>query len=432
MILDLANRRADEVREVQILYLLAVAVGVPVTSAWALLVGYILVQFSEIHGLLLVRRIFEAARDSRDMLERFVRPAIIYEWLSAATIGCALSIAMINTIPEWQIGALAIWCLATTYFVFPTIYCTMSLYGCALIQTLMMLATIFYIRMHSPMGTEAFLACVGLALFSGALAAFLGRQMRADYLAQLEREGGLAATARELDRLDMAKTQFVANLSHEIRTPLTGILGLVALLKRTRPMPEDAETIDRILGLGNELSETLESSLALSELNEAGRAIWVTEASLEDLVERNTIRFALQAHERGLKFETSFDPAIRGRLAFDRVRAEQCLMALISNAVKFSEDGVIRIDARLREEGDRPIAEIAVSDQGIGIPEDLREAVFDPFLQADQSSTRRHRGVGIGLALARRLARIMGGDIQLDGPSTGGAVFRLRFPALMA
>ena len=428
-ILDLASRRADELLEVQILYIFAIVVGTQVTDWRALVVAYILIQFSELHGMILVRRIFAAAKDPDDMLERYADHAVIYEWVSASALAIAIAIGFIHTIPDWQLGALAFWCLAITYFVFPTIYCVRSLYGCIAIQLFGMVVTLGYsfFSMGKPLGVA--LASIGLALFAATTAAFMGRQLRADYIKQLEKERELAITVSELDRINANKTQFVAHLSHEMRTPLNGMMGVAALLKKADLESHYADHVDVVLRSGRALKELLDDSLDISRLEARVISPEPSPASLSQVLEDAISLYRPAAQARGLQITNNLSDDIPDTMSFDLLRVRQCIGNLLSNALKFSENGTVTITTYV-DSSRRPLkVEIEVADEGIGIPGHMQQSIFDAYAQADDSTTRRFQGAGLGLSISRQLARLMGGDITVQSIPDEGSVFRFTFNA---
>ena len=430
MILDLARRRTDEILEVQILYLLAIIVGSQVADWHALAIAYVLIQFSELHGMILVRRIFAAARDPDDMLERFAGQAVIYEWVSASAVAMAIAVGFVHTIAAWQLGALAFWCLATTYFVFPTIYCVRSLYGCIAIQLFGMVVTVSYtyFSMGKPMGVA--LASLGLVFFAATTAGFMGRQLRADYVAQLDKERDLAISLRELDRLNAGKTQFVAHLSHEMRTPLNGMMGVAALLRRGDLAPEYSEQVDILLRSGRALKELLDDSLDMARLEEQAIAPEPTEASIKQVVNEAAALYRAAARERGLDLVCTFEGEIPEWLVFDAMRVRQCVSNLVSNAIKFSENDVVTMTVAVLPGAGPTRVQVVVEDHGIGISEEMQELIFDSYAQADASPTRRFQGAGLGLSISRQLAQLMGGDLTVSSQPGEGATFTLTFEAL--
>jgi PAS domain S-box-containing protein len=225
------------------------------------------------------------------------------------------------------------------------------------------------------------------------------------------------------------KSQFLANMSHEIRTPMNGVLGMLdALLHSalTEDQQRHAETARRS---AESLLTIIDDVLDFSKI-EAGRL--ELEAEAIDLVElTGELRHLLwpRAQERGLRLVVALDPAVPDVVLGDVVRLRQVLVNLITNAIKFSEDGEIVVTIE-PESGDR--VRFVVADQGIGIDEETLGRLFEPFTQADASTTRRFGGTGLGLAISRQLAELMGGTIEATSRPGVGSSFRFtaRFPAV--
>ena len=428
MLLDLATRRSDELAEVQILYFIGFVVGLPVVELWALGLAYLLVQFSELHGMLLVRRIFAAARDPGDMLARYRGPAIWYEWISAAALALALGIALTQAVSEWHIGVLAVWCLAITYFVFPTIYCVRSLYGCILIQSGAMAVTVLYCAVaFGNVSPNVTFANLGLALFAGATAGFMGRQLRADYVAKLEKERALATSVREMDRINALKTEFMSHLSHELRTPMNGMMGIAKLLQGGRLSRDQHEMVQLMLDSGRRMTRLLGNSMDLSRLEADAIRLSIAPGSLRETVSEVIAVHESAARRAGQRLDFHCDPDVPEILGIDTQRVRQCLDNLISNAVKFAGPGVVSVGLEMAARQDPPMARIVVRDHGAGIAPSSQDAVFDPYARADAGASRTFHGAGIGLALSRRLARLMGGDVVCESTLGVGSAFTLSF-----
>lgn len=433
MVLDLATRRSDELMEVQVLYLVACIIGLHVTSPIAIAIGYIAIQLSELHGMLLIRKIFLAARNPSDTLQRFAGAVLRYELLSAMAISLALAIGMLFAIPDWKLGVVAMWCIAIVYFVFPTFYCVQSMYGVTIVQCGTMLITFVVDHMIADAGRmDLLFANVGVCVFSGASAAFIGRQLRAEYIRRLERERDLAGTVRDLNRQNALKTDFVGHLSHELRTPLNGIMGTAALLRQTAVTTDQRDKLDVMLKSGAKLVQVLNDSLDLSRLEANSVRLDISANSLRSLVEEQISLFQASAREKALTLECDMDPAMPDLLLIDSHRSMQVLGNLIANAIKFSEGGTIRVVASFETDDPIPQMRISVADHGIGIAPEALDLIFDPYEQADISTARQFPGAGLGLAIARRLAYLMGGDLTVQSSPGQGSVFVFTFVAMPA
>ncbi|WP_404480362.1 response regulator [Novosphingobium sp. BL-52-GroH] len=238
--------------------------------------------------------------------------------------------------------------------------------------------------------------------------------------------------ARELEQASRYKSDFLANMSHELRTPLNSLLILSKLLGDNRSENLTGEQVQyarTIESAGNDLLALINDILDLSKI-EAGH-LQVRPESF--LVERlaGDLRQVFQpiATSRGLDFEIGIDPACAPSIETDRQRLEQILKNLLSNAFKFTEAGGVRLDiepAGGEDGADRLL--LAVSDTGIGIPEDQQKAIFEAFRQADGTISRKFGGTGLGLSISRELARLLGGAISLSSVPGKGSRFTLALP----
>jgi signal transduction histidine kinase/ActR/RegA family two-component response regulator len=251
---------------------------------------------------------------------------------------------------------------------------------------------------------------------------------------------GLVDARRELlvlnDRVLMAsraKSEFLASMSHEIRTPLNGILGMAQVLDRQKLPPYQRQLVATILESGRILTGLLNDVLDLSKVEAGKLEISAVDENLPDLLKGLVRLFGPVAQQKGLECELQIDPRVPERLCFDPVRVRQCISNLISNAIKFTEQGSVRIKARVEgNAGDGYLVRIGVADTGIGMSDLVQAMVFEPFTQADSSTTRRFGGTGLGLAITRNLAHMMDGEILLESEEGKGSLFTLMFPAKAA
>ena len=246
---------------------------------------------------------------------------------------------------------------------------------------------------------------------------------------------GQVAARRELlslnDRVllaSRAKSEFLASMSHEIRTPLNGILGMAQALEGEALSPSQREMVETILDSGTTLTTILNDILDLSKI-EAGK---LEISSVDDNFRRNLVRlhrlFAPLAEDKGLVCELDFDPAVPDRLKFDPVRVRQCISNLISNAIKFTERGAVRINVKPGPDANGLCRlYVQVIDTGIGMSAQAQAKLFQAFTQADSSTTRRFGGTGLGLAITKKLANLMGGDVLVESTEGKGSVFTLVF-----
>lgn len=248
-----------------------------------------------------------------------------------------------------------------------------------------------------------------------------------EVLVERRTEALLEATQRA-ERLARVKGEFLANMSHEVRTPLNGVLGFAEMGARRSPAGSlSQDYFQRILKAGSLLLKVLNDILDYSRC-EAGQlktesAPFVLVTLLKESLD--AVRPAADAKGLELRFGRSAD--LPERVVGDPYRLKQVLGNLLDNAVKFTQSGSVHLSAR--READMLI--LAVRDTGIGIrPEQLPD-LFQPFTQADGSTTRKYGGTGLGLALGKRLVELMGGEIRLESPAGGGSLFEVRLPCVI-
>ena len=220
------------------------------------------------------------------------------------------------------------------------------------------------------------------------------------------------------------KSEFLANMSHEIRTPMTAILGFAELLSDPRtPESDKAEHLRTIRRNGEHLMGVINDILDLSKIDSGGLMIERTRCELAALLDDVRALLQPKASERGIDFEVACDPNVPACVESDPVRFRQVVLNLVSNAVKFTIAGGVKVTADARVDGSDATILVRVADTGLGIHPDQLERLFSPFEQADASTARRFGGTGLGLAISRRLARMLGGDIAVQSAPGKGSVF---------
>ena len=228
-------------------------------------------------------------------------------------------------------------------------------------------------------------------------------------------ENELRRAKDEAERANALKSAFLANMSHEIRTPLGAMLGFAGLLKDPGlSNSERSSFVDILSRNGEQLSIIINDILDLSKVEAGHLSLEYTNFYPANVAEETLSLLRVKAKDKDLVLEYIADGTAPHHIVSDPTRVRQVLLNLVSNAIKFTRYGSVTIKSYgCRTERGRDAACFEVTDTGIGIPEDKRESIFKPFIQADNSMTRRFGGTGLGLALSRQLARAMGGDITI-------------------
>jgi len=237
--------------------------------------------------------------------------------------------------------------------------------------------------------------------------------------------------ATEAEMANMAKSEFLANMSHEIRTPMNAIIGFSDLLSDEDLTEDQRQDVEIIRQSSRNLLTLINDILDFSKIEAGQLDIEIIDCSLDEIFNSIELMLKPMVEKKSLEFKINDSDDLPSQIRTDPTRLNQCLINLVSNAIKFTEQGHVHINVSLANKDDQPHICFGVADTGIGIAEDRLEAIFESFTQADGSTTRKFGGTGLGLTITKQLTGLMGGELTVTSEVGKGSVFS-RSPSLPA
>lgn len=245
------------------------------------------------------------------------------------------------------------------------------------------------------------------------------------------RWNGALFTQEISEAAGISNNQFLTNMSHEIRTPIIGILGSLDLLEASELNQQQAANISIIRECGEQLLQIADNFLELSKSKSEQIAIDLEPCNLQELCSSSVKRVEVLLRRKGLEFELYIDSLLPAKVMLDKSRVQQLIFNLLDNAIKFTPKGKVELRAKIHP-ADSSRLLFSISDTGIGIAPSLLNTVFEPFTQLDNSNTRQYGGTGLGLYICRNLAKLMGGEMQLESRLAIGTKASFSLPLIEA
>ncbi len=245
-----------------------------------------------------------------------------------------------------------------------------------------------------------------------------------DISSRKQREQELVQMKEKAEQAAKAKSQFLSVMSHELRTPLNAVIGITHLLMLNQPREDQQEDLRTLQFSGESLLHIINDILDFTKLDSGKIELSAIDFNLRELAQSLYQSFSYKAKEKGIVFDVEFDQRIPFCVKGDNFRISQVLNNLISNAIKFTQEGSVKLKVEMTEDnGTLFSARFSVMDTGIGIPRDKQEKIFEQFTQADSDTTRLYGGTGLGLSISTKLVELMGSTILVDSTPGKGSTF---------
>jgi PAS domain S-box-containing protein len=245
-----------------------------------------------------------------------------------------------------------------------------------------------------------------------------------DISSRKQRELELVQMKEKAEQAAKAKSQFLSVMSHELRTPLNAVIGITHLLLQSQPRDDQQEDLRTLQFSGESLLHIINDILDFTKLDSGKIELSAIDFNLRELTQSLYQSFSFKAREKNITFDVEYDERLPFYVKGDNFRLSQVLNNLISNAIKFTKEGFVKLKVEMLEhKGDAFVTRFSVIDTGIGIPEDKQEKIFEQFTQADSNTTRLYGGTGLGLSISARLVELMGSSILISSMPGKGSDF---------
>lgn len=247
-----------------------------------------------------------------------------------------------------------------------------------------------------------------------------------------KREIKLTEAKEQAEKDNVSRGQFLANMSHEIRTPIQTIIGMMELMTETKLDEEQTEYARQVRFSADVMLTLINDILDISKIEAGKMRIEEIEYDLTDVIELTVDLVSMEAHKKGLEVGIDISPELPGTVIGDPIRFRQILLNLVKNSVKFTERGHIIVRAEPVVPGDKDRLHVEVIDTGIGVRQEIQDKLFNQFVQADSSTTRKYGGTGLGLAISKSIVTLMRGKIGIRSNRPNGAIFWFDIPLVAA